>query len=281
MLRTNFLAIGLLAAALAAPGAAENTPGPPDWNDSQKSVYLPRVDEPKSAPAAVELATPLAAAVVEQQEPREVNKIDSAVVPAEHSESPQVDGDAKRRLAPLSNRLPNERAASENTNAKASPRQLMDFGIPSQTLYKIATGLTIVIGSFLVFVWVLRRSGRGAGDRRGMLPADAVCVLGRVQLASRQVAELLRVGNKLVLVVLTQGGAETLTEITDPIEVDRLLGLCQQTGRFSTTQAFEQVFQNMSRETAPSGFLGAEHLPPSLTPVAAAYRSHRGDRARA
>jgi flagellar biogenesis protein FliO len=105
-------------------------------------------------------------------------------------------------------------------------------------------------------------------------------VLGRVSLTSKQVAQLLKVGNKLVLVALTPGGAETLTEVTDPVEVDRLMGLCQQNDRHSTTQAFEQVFQSLSREPAPSGFLGGDSLPTSISPVAAAYRSHRGDGAR-
>ena len=69
-------------------------------------------------------------------------------------------------------------------------------------------------------------AGASAGARH--LPADVVSVLGRVPLAARQFAELLRVGNKLVLVSLTPTGAETLTEVTDPAEVDRLVGLCQQ-----------------------------------------------------
>ena len=51
---------------------------------------------------------------------------------------------------------------------------------------------------------------------RGSLPTDVVSVLGRVPLAARQLAELLRVGNKLVLVSLTPTGAQTLTEVTDP-----------------------------------------------------------------
>ncbi len=148
------------------------------------------------------------------------------------------------------------------------------------SIYTIATALTIVIGTFFVFVWMLRRSGRGAAGGRATLPADAVSVLGRVSLAGRQVAELLRVGNKLVLVALTPGGAETLTEVTDPVEVDRLVGLCQQYSPHSTTKAFEQVFQHLSREPVAGGFLGADSLPTSLAPAAAAYRSHRGDSAR-
>jgi flagellar biogenesis protein FliO len=110
-----------------------------------------------------------------------------------------------------------------------------------------------------------------------MLPGDVVSVLGRVPLAARQFAELLRVGNKLVLVSITPTGAEPLTEVTDPVEVDRLLGLCQQNNPHSTTKAFEQVFQQLSNETAPHGFFGGESLPTSLSSPARAYRAYRGD----
>jgi hypothetical protein len=123
---------------------------------------------------------------------------------------------------------------------------------------------------------MLKRGSRGAAGRRGALPADVVSVLGRVPLAARQVAELLRVGNKLVLVSLTPTGAAALTEVTDPAEVDRLVGLCQQSNPYSTTKAFEQVFQQMSNQTVPSSFLGNESLMPPLASPAAAYRSNRG-----
>ena len=60
------------------------------------------------------------------------------------------------------------------------------------------------------------------------LPPDVVEVLGRVSLAPRQPAQLVRIGHKLILVSISTAGVKTLTEITDPLEVDRLAGLCQQ-----------------------------------------------------
>jgi flagellar biogenesis protein FliO len=169
----------------------------------------------------------------------------------------------------------NDKPADHNGHLKASSRRLLDFGIPTESMYTIVTALTIVVGTFLVFVWVLRKGARrGLGG--GVLPPEAVSVLGRVSLTGRQLAHLLRVGNKLVLVALTPGGAETLTEVTDPAEVDRLMGLCQQNNSHSTTQAFEQVFQQLSRQPVAGGYLGADALPASISPVAAAYRSQRG-----
>jgi flagellar biogenesis protein FliO len=152
----------------------------------------------------------------------------------------------------------------------------MDFGLPTQSIYTIVTGLAIVIGSFLLFTWALKKSGGAATKRRGTLPSEAVSVLGRVPLAPRQFADLVRVGNKLVLVAQTPTGPTPLTEVTDPVEVDRLVGICQQSTTTSTTKAFEQIFQQMTSEPATGGFIGDEPLPMSLSAAASAYRSQRG-----
>ena len=137
----------------------------------------------------------------------------------------------------------------------------VSFGIPTQAIYTVITGLAIVIGAFLIFAWALRRGGKNSNRRRGALPSEVVSVLGRAPLAARQFAELLRVGNKLVLVAMTPTGPTTITEVTDPVEVDRLVGMCQQFEPHSTTKAFEQVFQQFSSEPTSGGFLGGEPLP--------------------
>jgi flagellar biogenesis protein FliO len=260
----RLIALSVCVFALASPLLADNTPGPPDWNDGKKSVYLPTASAQPPAAQPTTTSTPIASAKV----------LDAKVTPATHEE-PVAANDSARYLAP-SARATNDNLASSNGHSNAGPRKLVDFGIPMQSIYTVATALAIAIGAFLLFAWALRGSSRGARGRRGMLPSDAVSVLGRVALTGKQMAELLRVGNKLVLVAITPAGAETITEVTDPVEVDRLMGICRQTDRFSTTKAFEQVFQQMSREPSSGGFLGAETLPTSISPAAAAYRSHRG-----
>jgi flagellar biogenesis protein FliO len=168
-------------------------------------------------------------------------------------------------------------AEGQGKRTPSTLRPLVDSVMPAGSLYTIVSALAIVIGAFLILVWLLRRGGQKAA---AALPADVVSVLGRVPLAARQFAELLRVGNKLVLVCLTPAGPTTLTEVTDPAEVDRLLGLCQQYSPHSTTKAFEQVFRQLSREAAPGSLLGGESLPQTVSSAAAAYRTHRGETAR-
>jgi flagellar biogenesis protein FliO len=82
-----------------------------------------------------------------------------------------------------------------------------------------------------------------------LLPSDVVEVLGRAPLAGRQQMHLVRCGNKLLLVSVTSGGAETLTEITEPEEVDRLAGLCRAAHPQSATATFRHVLQQFGRES--------------------------------
>ena len=260
MLRsTTLAAFGLWSTLLAAPLVAETTPAPPDWQDGHgTSTYL-QISQ-QAPPAGVAAGVSENAALRSRSASGDAGR-------GRHNVSngrfrctagrPRSDvagsPSSERRLAPPTNR---DELPSNQMARSTGGRHLADFGVPAQSIYTIVTALAIVIGAFLLFAWALRRSGRSSGNRRGMLPADAVSVLGRVPLAARQFAELLRVGNKLVLVALTPSGPKTLTEVTDPLEVDRLVGLCQQIDPKSTTKAFEQVFQQLSNEPAVQRVLG-------------------------
>jgi flagellar protein FliO/FliZ len=276
-------AVGLcLLAALATPLFAESTPGPPDWADAAGSVYLSKTQQTPASNDSVVLQAPTAvdSSAIASAAAVPPSKVDSSVMPAHYHEpaAPSASADA-RRLAPPSKTMQDARAGGQDQRGhrtSSSLRPFVESLTPAGSLYTIFSALAIVIGAFLIFAWLLRRGG---GKSKAPLPADVVSVLGRVPLAARQFAELLRVGNKLVLVSITPTGAETITEVTDPAEVDRLVGLCQQYSPHSTTKAFEQVFRQLSRESAPGSFLGSESLP-QLSPAATAYRAHRGDTTR-
>ncbi len=116
-------------------------------------------------------------------------------------------------------------------------------GLPS--LLTMGSSLAIVLGLFFLFAWTLRRGPPGGA---AMLPTEVVEVLGRVPWTHRQQLHLLRCGTKLVLVNVAPEGVETLTEITEPEEVDRLLGLCRQTHPQSASAAFRQMLQQFAGE---------------------------------
>jgi flagellar biogenesis protein FliO len=168
----------------------------------------------------------------------------------------------------------------ESASDRPSPSLgfLPSFGLPLDAMYTTGAALAIVLGLFLLCAWALRRGGRSS---IAILSSDVAQVLGRVPLAGRQFAELVHVGNKLVLLSVTASGAETLTEITDPVEVDRLLGVCKQKDARSSTADFEDVFRELAEESAPEGFLGEETIRLDARTAASAYAAQRGGSRRA
>lgn len=108
----------------------------------------------------------------------------------------------------------------------------------------VITSLAVVLGLFAIVVWFARRANpKGYAS----LPGEVVETLGRAPLSGRQEMHLVRVGKKLLLLSVTQTGAETLTEITDPAEIDRLAGICQQNHPGSVTASFREVFAQMGK----------------------------------
>ncbi|HEY3393157.1 MAG TPA: flagellar biosynthetic protein FliO [Lacipirellulaceae bacterium] len=270
-------ALGAIGAGSAATLFAQSTTAPPlpQWQD-QASIYLTMSEN--ATPAADVVDADVADAVPE-----------GAAAAVDKTELPATTGtnailatptpDENRRLAPpSSNWSQAEKPATPNHATDSAESAWHSFGVPRGTIYKIASALAIVVGLFLVFAWFLRRGARSVAST---LPADVVCVLGRVPLAARQFADLLHVGNKLVLVASSPAGPATLTEVTDAAEVDRLVGLCRQADPHSTTKAFEQVFRQLARDPAPTGFLGNEALPATFAPTLEAFHLPRGDAPRA
>jgi len=140
--------------------------------------------------------------------------------------------------------------------------------------------LVVVIGLFLAVAWFARRAG---GKSATALPKEVVQVLGRTPLTAKQNLQVIRFGNKMLLVSVSAGGAETLAELTDGPEVDRIAGLCQQQGSESITASFKQMMTQMSREPVtrteaasptPAPATRAQPAPrPANSRAAAAYNS--------
>jgi flagellar protein FliO/FliZ len=136
---------------------------------------------------------------------------------------------------------PSNKTDSQDASKKPS-------GLPSMAA--VFGSLGVVLGIFLLIAWMIRRAIPQGLTR---LPNEAFEVLGRAPLAGRQNVHLLRCGNKLLLVSITPAGTETLTEITDPQEVDRLAGLCRQTGPQSSSAAFRRIFDQLAPKCPSRG----------------------------
>jgi len=111
------------------------------------------------------------------------------------------------------------------------------------SLLTMGASLVLVLGLFLIVAWLLRRATPG---NVAVLPKEVFEILGRAPLASRHQVHMVRCGRKLLLLSASPGGIETLAEIDDPAEVDRLAGLCVQAQPGSASMVFRQVFQQFS-----------------------------------
>jgi len=149
---------------------------------------------------------------------------------------------------------PQSSATEAQGQAASAPEGIAMPFAQLKSLASAGAGLGIVIGLFLLCMWLLRRSGPRPTSA---LPQEAVAVLGRVPLTAQHFAHLIQVGRKLALVSVTSEGVSPITEVSDPQEVDRLLGLCMRNGPQSSTAQFQQVLQQLGREPA-QGFLGGE-----------------------
>lgn len=148
--------------------------------------------------------------------------------------------------------------------------------MPVDSVTMVVAALATVVGLFLLLAWVMRRSMPKSAQS---LPSEVVEVIGRLNLANRQVVQMVRFGNKLVLLNVSGESIDPIAEITDPEEVNRLLGLCEQNNPRSASAAFSEVFDRLSREPARPGFLGDEAEMIDREQLAAAYANTPGGRA--
>lgn len=201
------------------PAAAQQLVAPPSGPEGIRTSYT-SAPEPFAAPAPLPTGTAV--------------RLAPSAVP---SLSPQ-DSKPRTRLSPPGgdNSVTGERPKSTSSSAAT-----------------IIAGLVFVLGLFLVAAWLLRR---GLPNQNRALPKEAVDTLGHIPFPGRQQGQLLRVGNKLVLVSFSTAGADVITEVTDPLEVDRLAGLCAQADPHGAVRSFRDVVDGFFREK-PAATAGA------------------------
>ncbi|NLF08171.1 MAG: hypothetical protein GX594_09360 [Pirellulaceae bacterium] len=133
------------------------------------------------------------------------------------------DGAAFAQAAPSNDRHAapalTPRQADSDARAERKPA-----GLPT---ISVVGSLALVLGVFFLGMWLFRRTAPAVF---GVLPPEAFEQLGRARLNARHQVHLLRCGDKVLLVAVGAvgaAGAATLTEISDPAEVERLTALCR------------------------------------------------------
>jgi flagellar protein FliO/FliZ len=111
------------------------------------------------------------------------------------------------------------------------------------SFFSVLFSLAIVLCVFLGFVWFAKKS---MPQSNAKLPGEVVQVLGRSMLAPRQQVYVVRFGKKLLLVSQQPGQTQTLSEITDEVEVSRLAGICESSSPGSSTRMFADVLKQVA-----------------------------------
>lgn len=118
--------------------------------------------------------------------------------------------------------------------------------------------LLFVVGVILFGArWLKSRSPSTARS----LPSEAFEILGRKAIDTRTSVVLARSGTRVLLLSLSPHGLQTLAEITDPVEVDCLAGLCHATQRDqSLVETFRSLLQKPTIRQPSTTTLLAERL---------------------
>lgn len=156
------------------------------------------------------------------------------VPPAKWSEVAVPVEDASQKL-----RLPARHAGSDSSNASTKYHA-------SASVWGTVGALAVVLAGLVLAARYLRKHGP-AGLRT--LPNEAVEPLGQRLLSRGVTVHLVRCGSKVLLVGVGPDGARTLSETSDPIEVDLLTGACRRS--VNDRPSFAKVFRRNTSAPPP------------------------------
>lgn len=113
--------------------------------------------------------------------------------------------------------------------------------------------LATIVSSLVVVVGIL--VGLAAAARRfrpavRVLPDEVFMHLGTTTLAGRQTIHLVRFGDKLMLIAATAAGLQSLGELTDSEEVERLSALCRPRRSSPIASSLQRVLADWTTEAS-------------------------------
>jgi flagellar biogenesis protein FliO len=162
------------------------------------------------------------------------NAPDTMVQPASWTTEPvNLKKDASKTVEPIELKPSSKEALNSISKPKSS----------WATAMSMMFSLAIVLCLFFIIAWLFRRTQPNSVAK---LPAEVVQVMGRTAMAPRQQVYVVRFGSKMLLVSHQPGQTQTLGEITDPEEVQRLAGLCEANQPNSISRSFRDVLRQVA-----------------------------------
>jgi flagellar biogenesis protein FliO len=99
----------------------------------------------------------------------------------------------------------------------------------TQGVFGTLSSLGMVVCLFFGLVFLLRRILPESSKKK--LPSEVLEVIGTAQWSPKQQWVLMRFGRKLLLVSQQSGETRVVAEETDPLEIDRMIALCEKPHR--------------------------------------------------
>lgn len=146
-----------------------------------------------------------------------------------------------RRNPPLPLRRSGDRSGSAATTQDDGPK-----------IGSLWTALTATSFILLLIMGLAKLLKKHVPMGTATLPQEALEVLGKRQLDPRQRIYVVRCGSRILLIGSCADGLTALAEITDPVEVDCLAGLCRQEGQdTAVVRTFRQLFNLREPSAVP------------------------------
>jgi flagellar biogenesis protein FliO len=134
----------------------------------------------------------------------------------------------------------------------------------STDISRMLGSLTLVLGIYFAFVWVMRKINPAANAG---LPPEVIEVMGQVPFGPKRNLQLVRLGSKLLLLMNSPEGTQPIGEITDPVEVEYLTSICP--GKRKTGSRSLAAIQNAAARIANARPTPAPVPNPAPAPAAA------------
>lgn len=190
-------------------------------------------------------------------EPRGEERDRGFTRPASFEESDEQEQVGQRagessESTPAAKRKPGALKLAAPTNAPAKATRSGSTTTSSNAIGSTLGSLAIVLGVFFAVSWLCRKLSPAAS---GPLPKEVLELLGRTSMGGRQQLQLLRLGNKLVLVAVTAAGMETISEVHDEAEVERLVQMCKRQQPGSVSGSFLDLVNQIEKTPILAGFV--------------------------
>ncbi len=162
--------------------------------------------------------------------------------------APQYDSPSTQALADSAPDQPrptayagSRRITPRGGTAEQSQRKFQSPAGGSSALYSTLGALAVVV---LLVLGLARLWKKHSPAGRTTITSEALTVLGRKQLDPRNAVLLVRIGSRILVLGASAEGLRPLCEVTDPVEVDVLAGMCRQpAGDNNLALSFLSLFQ--------------------------------------